>query len=96
MDRARICEPDPGATELRQYECRPGCGNIEIFQRCRSRVRDIRFGLHRALRKMRQDSRRATPRSMTAARTHRIIRICERQGVPVLADRAYMGAGPCM
>ncbi|WP_345012388.1 transposase family protein, partial [Streptomyces shaanxiensis] len=30
---------------------------------------------------------------LTAARTHRIIRICERQGVPVLADRAYMGAG---
>jgi hypothetical protein len=29
---------------------------------------------------------------LTAARTHRIIRICERQGVPVLADRAYMGA----
>ncbi|WP_371658286.1 transposase family protein [Streptomyces sp. NBC_00280] len=26
-------------------------------------------------------------------RTHRIIRICERQGVPVLADRAYIGAG---
>ncbi|MEU4360204.1 transposase family protein [Streptomyces virginiae] len=26
-----------------------------------------------------------------AARTHRIIRICERQGVPVLADRAYIG-----
>lgn len=26
---------------------------------------------------------------LTAARTHRIIRICERQGVPVLADRAY-------
>ncbi|MFD4377566.1 transposase family protein, partial [Streptomyces sp. NPDC058486] len=23
-----------------------------------------------------------------------IIRICERQGVPVLADRAYIGAGP--
>jgi transposase len=31
---------------------------------------------------------------LTAARTHRIIRICERQGVPILADRAYMGAGP--
>ncbi|WP_410537391.1 transposase [Streptomyces sp. KL2] len=30
---------------------------------------------------------------LTAARTHRIIRICERQGVPVLADRAYLGAG---
>ncbi|CAM5732616.1 IS5/IS1182 family transposase [Streptomyces hirsutus] len=30
---------------------------------------------------------------LTAARTHRIIRICERQGVPVLADRAYQGAG---
>jgi hypothetical protein len=29
---------------------------------------------------------------LTAARTHRII--WERQGVPVLADRAYMGAGP--
>ncbi|MDQ1005925.1 hypothetical protein QFZ82_000410 [Streptomyces sp. V4I23] len=29
---------------------------------------------------------------LTAARTHRIIRICERQGVPVLADRAYIGA----
>jgi hypothetical protein len=31
---------------------------------------------------------------LTAARTHRIIRICERQKVPVLADRAYIGAGP--
>ncbi|MYV67067.1 transposase [Streptomyces sp. SID2131] len=31
---------------------------------------------------------------LTAARTHHIIRICERQGVPVLADRAYIGAGP--
>ncbi|WP_432190516.1 transposase family protein [Streptomyces sp. Tue6028] len=31
---------------------------------------------------------------LTAARTHRIIRICERQGVPVLAGRAYIGAGP--
>ncbi|NUS17236.1 MAG: transposase, partial [Streptomyces sp.] len=31
---------------------------------------------------------------LTAARTHRIIRICERQGVPVLADCAYIGAGP--
>ena len=26
---------------------------------------------------------------LTAARTHRIIRICERQGVPVLADLAF-------
>jgi hypothetical protein len=31
---------------------------------------------------------------LTAARTHRTIRICERQGVPILADRACMGAGP--
>lgn len=31
---------------------------------------------------------------LTAARAHRVIRICERQGVPVLADRAYIGAGP--
>ncbi|MER7900475.1 transposase family protein [Streptomyces sp. NPDC096046] len=31
---------------------------------------------------------------LTAARTHRIIRIGERQGVPVHADRAYTGAGP--
>jgi len=30
---------------------------------------------------------------LTAARTHRIIGICERQGVPILADRAYIGAG---
>lgn len=30
---------------------------------------------------------------LTAARNHRITRICERQGVPVLANRAYMGAG---
>ncbi|MFF7082101.1 transposase family protein [Streptomyces lavendulae] len=28
---------------------------------------------------------------LTAARTHRI---CERQGVPIVADRAYQGAGP--
>jgi transposase len=31
---------------------------------------------------------------LTAARTHRIIRICGRQGVPVLADRAFLGGGP--
>ncbi|MDQ1029715.1 hypothetical protein QF035_007302 [Streptomyces umbrinus] len=31
---------------------------------------------------------------LTAARTHHIIRICERQGIPALADRAYQGAGP--
>ncbi|MFD3657938.1 transposase family protein [Streptomyces sp. NPDC058620] len=31
---------------------------------------------------------------VTAARTHRIIRICERQGVPIVADLAYQGAGP--
>lgn len=30
---------------------------------------------------------------LTAARTHKIIRICERQGVPILADMAYIGAG---
>ncbi|MFC5724187.1 transposase family protein [Streptomyces gamaensis] len=29
---------------------------------------------------------------LTAARTHRIIRTCEHQGVAVLADRAYLGA----
>lgn len=31
---------------------------------------------------------------LAAARTNRIIRICERQGVPILAGRAYTGAGP--
>ncbi len=31
---------------------------------------------------------------LTAARTHRIIRICERQGIPILADLAYQGGGP--
>ncbi|MFJ4009153.1 transposase family protein [Streptomyces sp. NPDC090026] len=31
---------------------------------------------------------------LTAARTHRIIRICERQCIPVLADRAHQGASP--
>lgn len=31
---------------------------------------------------------------LTAARSHRIIRICERQGVPILADLAYQGGGP--
>ncbi|WP_089107898.1 transposase family protein [Streptomyces hyaluromycini] len=31
---------------------------------------------------------------LTAARTHRILRICERQGVPILADLAYQGGGP--
>ncbi|MFJ4949609.1 transposase family protein [Streptomyces sp. NPDC088760] len=31
---------------------------------------------------------------LTAARTHRIIRICERQGFPILADLAYQGGGP--
>lgn len=30
---------------------------------------------------------------LTAARTYRIIRICERQRVPILAGRAYTGAG---
>jgi hypothetical protein len=30
---------------------------------------------------------------LTAARTHKIIRLCERQGVPILADMAYIGAG---
>lgn len=30
---------------------------------------------------------------LTAARTHRIIRICERQGIPILADLAYQGGG---
>lgn len=44
----------------------------EVFQRCRSRVStaaeidDIRFGLHRDLRKIRQDFSRATPRSTGA------------------------------
>ncbi|WP_406326587.1 transposase family protein [Streptomyces sp. NBC_00203] len=33
---------------------------------------------------------------LAAARAHRIIRICERQGVPILADRAYIGAGAWM
>ncbi len=31
---------------------------------------------------------------LTAARAHRIIRICERQDVPLLADLAYQGGGP--
>ncbi|MEU6940962.1 transposase family protein [Streptomyces rubiginosohelvolus] len=31
---------------------------------------------------------------LTAPRTHRSIRICERQGVPILADLAYQGGGP--
>ncbi|MGW0761527.1 transposase family protein [Streptomyces sp. NPDC002814] len=31
---------------------------------------------------------------LTAARTHRNIRICERQGVPILADLAYQAGGP--
>ncbi|WP_446039069.1 transposase [Streptomyces sp. SID1121] len=30
---------------------------------------------------------------LAAARTHKIIQICERQGIPILADRAYQGAG---
>lgn len=44
----------------------------ELLQRCRSRVRTalaidvMRFGLHRDLRKIRQDFRRATPRSTGA------------------------------
>jgi hypothetical protein len=47
-------------------------GLIERFQRSRSRVRtaaaidDIRFGLQRALRMIRQDFSRATPRSTGA------------------------------
>jgi hypothetical protein len=41
-------------------------------------------------------SRRHRPAAhdLTAARTHRIIRIGERQDVPILADRAHMGAPP--
>ncbi|MGC0334538.1 hypothetical protein RKD23_007528 [Streptomyces sp. SAI-170] len=35
----------------------------------------------------------AAPTDLTAARTHRIIRVCERQGIPILADRAYTGVG---
>ena len=31
---------------------------------------------------------------LTAARAHRINRICERHGVPILADLAYQGGGP--
>ncbi|MFL9684740.1 transposase family protein [Streptomyces sp. KL110A] len=31
---------------------------------------------------------------LTAARTYRIIRISERQGVPIVADLAHQGAGP--
>ncbi|MFF8702852.1 IS5/IS1182 family transposase [Streptomyces albidoflavus] len=31
---------------------------------------------------------------LTAARAHRIIRSCERQDVPLLADLAYQGGGP--
>ncbi|MFH9610881.1 transposase family protein [Streptomyces sp. NPDC017448] len=31
---------------------------------------------------------------LTAARTHRIVRICEHQGALILADLAYQGAGP--
>jgi hypothetical protein len=30
---------------------------------------------------------------LTTARTYKIIRICERQGVPILADMAYIGTG---
>ncbi|KUN25532.1 transposase [Streptomyces antibioticus] len=30
---------------------------------------------------------------LTAARTHQILRICARQGVPILGDMAYIGAG---
>lgn len=30
---------------------------------------------------------------LTAARTHKILGICARQGVPILADMAYIGAG---
>ncbi|MEU5560989.1 transposase family protein [Streptomyces globisporus] len=30
---------------------------------------------------------------LTAARTHKVLRICERQGVPILADMAYISAG---
>ncbi|MEU5296201.1 transposase family protein [Streptomyces umbrinus] len=31
---------------------------------------------------------------LTAVRSHKMVRVCERQGVPILADRAYIGAGP--
>ncbi|MFF3710327.1 transposase family protein [Streptomyces phaeochromogenes] len=41
-----------------------------------------------------QFSKPGRAHDLTAARTHRIIRICERQGVPILADLAYQGGGP--
>jgi hypothetical protein len=46
----------------------------------------------RASRRAKQPATART-HDLTAARTHKIIRICERQGVPVLADMAYIGAG---
>jgi hypothetical protein len=59
-----------GATDWRS---RSASGvDLEPFQRCRSRARtaaeidDIRFGLHRALRKIRHHLSRATPRSTGA------------------------------
>lgn len=36
---------------------------------------------------------RGRTRDPTAARTHKIFRICARQGVPILADMAYLGGG---
>nr|WP_267965051.1 transposase family protein [Streptomyces fulvoviolaceus] len=42
----------------------------------------------------RTDGRFEAVHAAQAARTHRIIRICECQGIPVLADRAWLGAGP--
>ncbi|GAA2997796.1 hypothetical protein JCM13580A_42390 [Streptomyces drozdowiczii] len=33
---------------------------------------------------------------LTAARTHKILQICARQGVPILADMADIGAGDCV
>ena len=33
---------------------------------------------------------------LTAARTHKVLRICARQDVPILADMASIGAGDCV
>lgn len=79
----------------------------EPFQRCRSRVRmaaamdDMRFGLHWALRKIRQDFSRATRRSTSAcaADSARLTVCCvgvrSRPGGHLRGVRRHMGRHPC-
>lgn len=73
---------------------RVGDGRADYFHKHR------RHGVNVQLATIARPAVRLSPASpgrahdLTAARTHRIIRICESQGVTLLADVAYQGDGP--